>query len=483
MADYGLTPKGPNIKRLDVILSEMHEELSEKWGVNTRQNPQSFLNVMLTAFADKIAELWEFCEDVYYSQYPATAEGISLDNAAQFGGTTRQAAAKSYYPIHCTGKDGTILATGTLIASGTNPPVQLSIMDQKWITRTAFNKAIIKIAAFTASSPYTVALNGAVYSYSSRSTSAAQVLAGLQAAIVDADFTAEIDSERNMLVVSANDLASTNVLILSENLTTETVTSIITFGTVDTGDILLPEGVVTNIVKADAGLLSVENLCSYIAGHDEESDASLRQSYADKIFNRSTNMLESIRSSILNNVQGVTSVAPYENPTDSTDEYGRPPHSIEVVVDGGDSQAIAQEILRNKAGGITSFGEVTVILPGLDGEELSISFNRPKKVYTWFRLGVTLNRAEALPPNYADLLRGAVLSNMENLEAGEDVIPQQFVSSLHNVCSGISYIDISMFATQDSSVTPTSYPDRSEAISVRQRAFTSESMIEVEIDG
>lgn len=28
MADYGLTPQGPNIKRLDVILEEMHSGLS-----------------------------------------------------------------------------------------------------------------------------------------------------------------------------------------------------------------------------------------------------------------------------------------------------------------------------------------------------------------------------------------------------------------------------------------------------------------------
>ena len=87
MADYGLTPQGPNIKRLDVILEEMHSGLSEKWGVNTRQNPESLLNHLLTNVADAIADLWEFGEAVYFSQYPATAEGRSLDNAAQYGGS------------------------------------------------------------------------------------------------------------------------------------------------------------------------------------------------------------------------------------------------------------------------------------------------------------------------------------------------------------------------------------------------------------
>ena len=56
--EYGLTPKGPNIKRLDVIIDQLHERLSEKFGVNTRQNPESVLNVLITIFADALAEVW-----------------------------------------------------------------------------------------------------------------------------------------------------------------------------------------------------------------------------------------------------------------------------------------------------------------------------------------------------------------------------------------------------------------------------------------
>ena len=184
MADYGLTPQGPNIKRLDVILEEMHSGLSEKWGVNTRQNPESLLNHLLTNVADAIADLWEFGEAVYFSQYPATAEGRSLDNAAQYGGSTREAAAKSYYPIHCTGKDGTKLAAGTRISSATNPTTYLSITDTREISRTSFNRACIKIASLGTESVYTVAINGAVFSYSPTAADTLTVLKGIAAAIV-----------------------------------------------------------------------------------------------------------------------------------------------------------------------------------------------------------------------------------------------------------------------------------------------------------
>lgn len=248
MAQYGLTPKGPNPKRLDVILDEMHESMTRRLGVNTRQNPQSLLNHLLTNVADRIAELWELGVDIYYSQYPSSAEGISLDNAAQYGGSTRETAAKSYYPIHCTGMDGMKLAAGTMISSTTNPTTQLTLAETKEITRSAFNKVEIKIAHLSIRDVYTAAINGAVFSYMPEEENAESVLRGLAQSITDDAFAVVVDHENELLRIEAKDLTSTNVLVLSENLTTETVTTILTFGTMETGDILLPEGVITNIV-------------------------------------------------------------------------------------------------------------------------------------------------------------------------------------------------------------------------------------------
>lgn len=485
MADYGLTPQGPNIKRLDVILEELHDYLTKQWGVNTRQNPESYLNDLLTDFADKIAELWEFGESVYYSKYPSTAEGVSLDNAAQFGGSTRETAAKSYYPIHCTGVDGTVLPAGTMISTTTNPTTQFSITEDREISRTSCNKAAIKIAAAGTSDVYTVALNGTVFSFTPEAEDAQTILNGLAEAINKGDdFTASVDSENALLLVAAKDTASNNAIVLSENLTTETVTAIITFGTVESGDILVPDGVITNIVQAPAGLQSIVNCCGYVAGREEETDTEFRQSYADKIFNRSSMMLESIRSTILNDVQGVTSVAPYENDSNEVDEWGRPPHSIEIVVDGGDTNEIAKKILEKKAGGISTFGDVVVTLPGAYDEDITIRFNRPTTVYVWYKLKVTLSTTESLPANYVDLLREVVLTNTGSLDAGKDVVPQKWASDLYRACPGISYIDILLHSTTQSSESPPEeYEDRSVVITARQRAHTTESMIEVEIDG
>lgn len=473
MATYGLTPQGPNIKRLDVILEEMHEDMSKKLGVNTRQNPQSILNHMMTNIADRIAELWEFGNEVYDSQYPSTAESSSLDNAAQFGGSTREMPAKSFYSILCTGLDGTVVPAGTLIASDTNPAINLTNQSDGQITRSSFNKAVVVLASESNSAALSVALNGELYS--------ANTLEALASSITDDAF--EVDYADGRLTIEATDEASSNTMVLSENLTTETVASIIQFGTVDYGDTFIPNGVITKIVKTVAGLESVTNVGSYIAGRLTETDVEFRQSYADKIYNRSSAMLESIKSAILENVQGVESVAPYENYTDATDSMGRPPHSIEIVVDGGSATEIAQQILNTKAGGINTFGDVETVLPGVYGEDITVRFNRPTYVYVWFQVGVTLSGSTNPPTNYADLIKETILECMEGVEAGSDVIPQRFTTALYNKVSGIDYFDIRLFSSEDSSASPSSYTERSVSITARQRAITSESRIGVVVDG
>ncbi len=485
MSEYGITPKGVNIKRLDTIVEELHTDLSEGWGVNTRLNPKSALNVLITNFADKVAELWEFGKGTYDAMYPSSAEGVSLDNACQFGGTVREMAARSYYPIHCTGVDGTPLDTSTIIASATNPQTKFVLLNAATISRSSFNRATVKVVSLASQAAYTVSIDGILYSFTPEAgADVLAVLTGLQAAFEgDPDFIAELDSENLLLSIEAKDVKKSYAMILTENLTTDTITSIITFASEEYGDIILPEKAITNKIQGHADFLSCTNLCPYIAGRQQETDRELRRSYADKIYNRSSRMLESIRSAILENVQGVVSVAPYENPSHEWDDQGRPPHSIEIVVDGGDPSEIAKQILEKKSGGINTIGKEEIELPGAYDEPITIRFNRPTFVYTWFRVGITQHRVEALPPNYADLIKDAIVAQVAVLNCGDAIVPQKFLDAIYASCSGISYIDITMFASTDRAAIPDAYVLRSRVVSARERAVTTKAMIEVTLDG
>lgn len=325
-----------------------------------------------------------------------------------------------------------------------------------------------------------VALNGTLYTLTpdpQKSTS--ENLEALAAAIQNDDFTVDVDGDT--LIIEAVDEISSNVMVLSENLTTQEVGSVITFATVEDGDILIPNGVINKIVKAVVGLTAVVNVGERIAGRLTETDIEFRRSYADKIYNRSSSMLESIKSAILENVQGVLSVAPYENDTNETDAMGRPPHSVEIVVDGGDATEIAQQILNTRAGGISTYGSVQTTLRGVYGEEIVVRFNRPTYIKVWFKIGVTLSKSTNPPTNYAELIKEQIVGQVVALEAGENVIPQKFNLSV----SGIDYIDVWLYSTTEEGDTPDTgdYTKRTVSISARERAVTDENRIEVVIDG
>ena len=83
MAQYGVTDKGFVLKRLDTIMEEIHSELTEEFGFDTRLTKPSFLDTLITTFSYQISDLWETAQNRYYAKYPATSTGVSLDTSVQ----------------------------------------------------------------------------------------------------------------------------------------------------------------------------------------------------------------------------------------------------------------------------------------------------------------------------------------------------------------------------------------------------------------
>lgn len=488
MPEYGITETGLRIKRFDTILSEINAFQTEGFGVQVGANTRSFLNTLNTSVADKIAELWELGADIYHNLSPMSAEGAALDNAVQFGGNSREKARSTYYPIHCECTEGITLDEETLIESDTNPAIKFLSAEERTISRSSFNKAKVKVVSTQPGEAYTVALNGTLYSYTCKAQDGPDAILGGLRDLILADeaeaFTASVDSENVLLIIEAADVESENSMLLTDNLTTESVTAIISFASEEPGEVSLPNGAITKIVTAPTGFLSCTNLCGYVAGRLLETDVELRQSYVDKIFSRSSRMTDSIRSAILANCAGVTAAQVYENRTNETDSEGRPPHSVEAVVDGGSNSDIAEQILATVSAGITTYGSVSVDVPGEDDDMIEVCFNRPTYIYCWFKVTLTISKASLVPANYAELVETAIVDAMSQVENGEDVVPQQqFLPAIYEQVPGISYIDVSIYTTTSASEgQPSSYPLRSVEITNRQRAMTSSTRIEVALD-
>ncbi len=481
---YGVTPDGFVIKRMDTIINEVHDDLTYGFGVDTRLDDTSFLNVLVTTFCGQIARLWEVAQESYYAKYPFTAEGVNLDNAVSFGGIRRRAAKRSAYPLYCTGTDGTEVPSGTQVGTTTEPQVILYNESDFTISRASCNRISVRCAVAGPGS-YWITINGTYYSYTSSSSDPETILNGLASAIGSEEWDKAVvtNSEgEKVLILQDRDNARNNAITLSDTLTTTEVMTIQTFVTMDYGRITIPDGLITVLIDSVPGFISVYNGLTSTLGNENESDIELRNDYRRKNGINSTRMISSIVAAILDEVDNVESCCGYENDTNLTDSYGLPPHSIEIIVDGGDSRKIAETILDKKAAGIQTYGSVTVDVPDLFGRTIPVSFNRPSYQYVWLKIELTADTS-MLPANYVSLVKEGCLEYGETLESGDSLLIQPMDDHIYERVAGITYVNSYTAVSADASTEPSaeSYSISNVPATMRQKILLSEARIEVSV--
>ncbi len=152
------------------------------------------------------------------------------------------------------------------------------------------------------------------------------------------------------------------------------------------GRIPASPGDIDAIVTPTKGWTSVENLVSAIPGVEEESDSALRQKQKASVANPSRSVFEGTVGAIAN-TEGVVRYAAYENDTGET-VNGLPPHSITLVIEGGEDDLLAGLIYRHKTPGCYTNGDVVVEIAGAYGVTTPIRFYRPDYVDVEVRLRV-----------------------------------------------------------------------------------------------
>lgn len=133
---------------------------------------------------------------------------------------------------------------------------------------------------------------------------------------------------------------------------------------------------VTTIATPTRGWQSVTNASSAAMGNPVEADADLRVRQASSTALPSLTVLDGIIGAV-ESLTGVTRTAAYENDTNLTDSNGLPPHTISLVVEGGDATAIANAIAAKKTPGGGTYGTTTVTVTDIYGIPHPINFFRP----------------------------------------------------------------------------------------------------------
>jgi uncharacterized phage protein gp47/JayE len=177
-------------------------------------------------------------------------------------------------------------------------------------------------------------------------------------------------------------------------------------------------GAVNQIATPTRGWQSVTNPSVASTGAPVETDAALRKRQTESTEQPSTTVLAGTLGAV-KNVVGVTQAVIYENDTNTTDADGIPPHSIAVVVIGGDSTAIATAIMLRKTPGTGTYGTTTIPVMDDAGVVHNISFFVPTVIA--IKAAITIRAFAGYAATTGTALKQAVADYINALPIGQDV--------------------------------------------------------------
>lgn len=176
---------------------------------------------------------------------------------------------------------------------------------------------------------------------------------------------------------------------------------------------------ITKIATPTLGWQTVNNPLAAVPGNPVETDAELRKRQTASTALPSLSVLEGIVGAVAS-LAGVSRFRGYENDTGSTDANGIPAHSMTIVVEGGDAQAIGDAIAIKKTPGSPTYGTTTVTTFDKYGLPNDINFFRP--TVATIGVEVTVEALQGYTTGFADLIAAAVAELLNNLEIGDDVL-------------------------------------------------------------
>ena len=503
--EYGVLSTGFARKRLDQIYSELCKYFKGTIGIDPSEHPQSFFAVIVQSFADKIEELWELTESVYYQMYPGSADGVNLDNVIQLAGFSRKEKKRSRYTLACTGVDGTTIPYGSIVKSTTAPEQMLqSSLNQK-ISRENFWQIKVRpvLTDVSTSSEYVITVHTNVDSgsvgtvveeYSKTITGCATYAdayaamksafdecgqkVGLSVTELDTLDTDDAGKVVKTIVLTGKKSDDSFFAEFSSNVQVCEVTSNLSFETVEYGDIALPLGTITSIVSGVDGFTSVTNAVKYTPGRLAESDSSIRLRYAESIAIRSGNTIDRICAALISDVDGCDYAKGYENYTDETDSDGRPPHSLEIVVHGGSDTEVAETIWNGKAAGIRPYGSHYAYINDSEGIRQYVQFTRIEAVTLHLIISLEVD-SDKLDNNYREKIESVLLA--VNLSSGQDIrLQEELIPVILKNVNGINYVDMTG-RLETSGSEQTSFRHGTIKVGFRQQPVITADSIEVKI--
>lgn len=453
------------------------------FGANVDTSDDSPLGQFISIPADGLAEQWDGGEEVYSSVDPSMATGAALDRVCALTGVYRIAAAASVVRalLYAT-KDnlGSVipsgaqarrvrgslvfsLSAGTTIAAGSCQDVYL-----KFTSAPAAGVTVSLVTTFgsfsvTATSEsddaarsigtmklLAEALNESTWGVGSGSAAHgyAQVWDAGVLVHPTQDSVGQCQDTADVCLRLAHSTTAFGVTGY-DAFTIALCGSQGKFACSSTGPNTVDPGELSEIVTSETGWEKVVNLIHGTVGRNTETDEELRiRRKASQGQGLATDA--AIVNYVNNHVAGVSSVSIASNRSGSVDAAGRPAHSFEVTLEGGEDADVAAAIWHAQPAGIESFGRISVVTPDSQGGAQMVRFTRPSPVAIHVNITYTLYSEEVFPADGETELRDALLAWVStNCTTGKDVYSGRLAAVCFGACSGLGVVTVLASLTGD----------------------------------
>jgi len=464
---FGITPEGFNAKRLADIKEELDNKFKSEFGSSINLDARGPFGQLIGIMSEELSLLWELSEYTYNSQFPATAQGAGVDNSLDLVNLQRKVATKSVVQQTFYGLVGTVIPVGTEVSQSIDP----NTIFQTVIAGTILagtgqnNKQDIQFSSVPDAGTFIIDFDGEQTAPLAFNITDAQIetelenLSNVGAGNVSVigDFTAGFiiifqgslaESAQPQITIPSNTLTNSSNAVTATPLTLdagfETNVTVEAQST-ETGPVDAPAASLNTLDSSIADVSSVTNIEDAVLGTDIESDADALARRSNSLAAPGHTTIPAIRADLLQ-IDGVVAVKIFENEDNVVDLAGRPPHSYEAVVQGGDQDTIFQSLLDSKGASIQTVGSLSKTLKDVQGFDKIIRFSRPVDVPIYLSFNVKTN---SLYPVTGDAqVAAALLAFGEALNIGDDVVVfPQLVCALNDI-PGVIDIEIKI-ATAD----------------------------------
>ena len=251
-----------------------------------------------------------------------------------------------------------------------------------------------------------------------------------------------------------------------------------TFECDDEGPITVPANTLTTIITPISGWGAVTNPLIGSTGRYAETDAEFR-ARASSLYSSGKATEAAIRQAVLNSVPGVLACSVTSNRASEIDTEGRPPHSFETLVDGGEPSAIAAAIWGSAPAGIEIYGKVSAYATDAEGTSHVVKFTRPSYAYIWVKVIRTLDPESPYPIDGDTRIKQAIVDwALSYYDARRNVYRRAILTPV-NTIPGLADVSITLGNTLDGT-TPTAYTSTDLPIPATSIAAFDVSRISVE---